>query len=118
MNNRKEKVLAYMETVIPAGVYQIRNTKNGKMFISAAPNLDGAWNRNKFQLELGSHPSKQLQADWKQYGEEAFSYEVLEQLKRKEGERSLSAVQRDQLKKMEESWIARVEGADLYTKFK
>ena len=118
MNNRKEKVLAYMETVIPAGVYRILNKRNGKMWISAAPNLNSAWNRNVFQLQVGSHPSKGLQADWREFGEEAFEYEILEVLKRKEGERNLSKAELDQLKKMEEQWVARMNVKELYAKFK
>ena len=118
MNTKKEKVLAYMEKDIPAGVYQVRNKVNGKLFINASPNLDGAWNKDVFTLRLGSHISKELQNDWNQLGEAAFEYEVLEVLKRKAGERNLSKDERDQLKKLEEKWRSQLSQQSLYMKFK
>jgi hypothetical protein len=38
-------------------------------------------NRQRFQLERGSHPDRELQKDWNELGSEAFTFEILDQLK-------------------------------------
>ena len=60
------------------GVFQIVNTVNGKVFVDSSTNVPGKINRHKFALGLGSHMSKSLQADWNEFGGEAFEFEVLE----------------------------------------
>jgi hypothetical protein len=37
-------------------------------------------NRIRVQLDMGSHPSKQLQGDWEADGEDAFDFEVVDLL--------------------------------------
>jgi hypothetical protein len=51
---------------------------NGKVFVDSSTNVPGKINRHKFALGHGSHASKPLQADWREFGEEAFEFEVLE----------------------------------------
>ena len=43
-------------------------------------NLDAMFNRIRFQLYAGSHPNKELEADWKRYGTGKFAFEVLEEI--------------------------------------
>jgi group I intron endonuclease len=62
------------------GIFQIRNLTNEKVFIGSTPNLDAAFNRHRFQLDAGSHPSKSLQKEWNELGEENFAFEILEEL--------------------------------------
>ena len=62
------------------GVFQIRNTSNGKVFIDSSNNIPGKINRHTFALNAGLHASKTLQADWKDLGATAFVFEVLEPL--------------------------------------
>ncbi len=73
MNRRAELKQLYKETEIEAGVYRITNTKNLKT-------MSG----RRFELNVGSHTNRALQDDWKQYGADAFEFEVLEVLKKKE----------------------------------
>lgn len=73
-----------METPRPIGVFQIRNLTNEKVFVGASMNLDGIFNRHRFQLNAGSHPSKELQKDWSEFGAENFEFEVLEELNQRE----------------------------------
>lgn len=70
----------YLETPRPAGVYQIRNTSNGKLFVASSVNLDGIFNRYRFNLIAGNHPNKALQAEWNEFGADNFAFEVLEEL--------------------------------------
>ena len=60
------------------GVYQIKNTVNGKLFIGSSMNLPGSLNGSRFKLNANAHPNRQLQADWNRYGPAAFSFEVIE----------------------------------------
>lgn len=79
MDKRAAK-LDYKLSHRPMGIFQIRNLKNDKVFIGSTPNLDVVFNRHKFQLSAGGHPSKPLQKDWNELGEENFAFEILEEL--------------------------------------
>ncbi len=71
----------YKEMKFKMGVYQLRNTANGKIFVDSGTNVDARWNKHRFQLCNGVHPNTELQADWNEYGEAAFVNEFLEALK-------------------------------------
>lgn len=83
MDRKKELKQLYKETRIEAGVYQIKNMKNQKIFIGSTRNLKSL-NGAKFMLDMGSHTNKELQEEWSQFGKDAFTFEVLEILKKKE----------------------------------
>jgi hypothetical protein len=87
MSARKDLVAAYRERKPPRGVLGIRHRATGRLFVDSAPDLEARWNRHRFQLDLGSHPNRALQADWKTFGPEAFSWEVLADLPYREEDR-------------------------------
>lgn len=62
------------------GVYQIRNKVNGKVWIDSSTNVPAKFNRYRLQLNVGTHPSRSLQAEWDEFGEDAFEFETLEPL--------------------------------------
>jgi hypothetical protein len=62
-------------------VFRVRNTSKGKSLGGSATDLTGMLNRQRFQMKNGSHPSRELQADWNAFGPAAFEFEVLDQLK-------------------------------------
>ncbi|MCR2806100.1 DUF2087 domain-containing protein [Paenibacillus soyae] len=78
---RKALTAEYQEREREMGVYQIKNEANGRLFVGASTNLNGLWNKEKFVLGMGSHMNKELQKEWKQFGEEQFSFLVLETVK-------------------------------------
>ncbi|MCL6662690.1 DUF2087 domain-containing protein [Paenibacillus amylolyticus] len=80
MNRRKELQEQAKEVKTEAGVYQIRNERNGKVYIDSTLNLKTI-NGQRFMLQMGSHLNRRLQAEWNEYGETAFVIEVLETLK-------------------------------------
>ena len=67
-----------MKSVKPAGVFQIKNTANGKVLLGSSLNLEGPLNGHRFMLKIGSHRNKMLQQEWNEYGEEHFLFEILE----------------------------------------
>ena len=62
--DRKARIREYKETSQPAGIYRVRNTATGKSLIGSSVSLPGMLNRQRFQLEHGSHVDKELQGDW------------------------------------------------------
>ena len=59
------------------GIYQIRNTKNGKVYIGSAKNMRVRWGRHTSALNLGKHHSRHLQSAWEKHGAAAFTFEPL-----------------------------------------
>ena len=81
MKSKKELKNIYKEMKFKMGVFQIRNAVNGKIYVEGSTDLDAIWNRHKFQLKMDSHPNVELQEDWRDFGEENFSYEILSEIK-------------------------------------
>lgn len=79
-SDRKARVRDYANTSRPAGIFAVRNVQTGRLLVGSTPDLTGMLNRQKFQLTMGSHPDKELQADWRVLGEAAFVFEVLDEL--------------------------------------
>jgi hypothetical protein len=78
--DRKARIREYKETSQPAGIYRVRNTTTGKSLVGSTVNLPGMLNRQRFQLEHGSHPDRELQRDWDELGPDAFEFEALDRL--------------------------------------
>lgn len=68
----------------PMGVYAIRDRSSGRVLVGSSRNVFGTMNRIRFELRLGSHPNKSLQAEWNRHGADRFSFEVLELLKERD----------------------------------
>lgn len=83
MERKKELKQQYKETAIEAGIYQIKNTANNKVFVGSTKNFK-TLNGVKFQLETNTHTNKQLQQEWDHFGKDVFTFDVLEKLKKKE----------------------------------
>jgi hypothetical protein len=81
VKTRQEIKREYKERKKPAGVFQVKNLRNGKMLLGSSLNLEGALNRHKFDLRMRSHRNIALQKDWDAMGPEAFAFEILEEAK-------------------------------------
>ena len=75
----------YQQTPRAIGVFLIRNNLNDKVFLAAGVDLRGLINRHQFQLKNGSHPNKQLQADWNESGSHNFAFEIVDELSPRAG---------------------------------
>ncbi|MGD8188964.1 GIY-YIG nuclease family protein [Brevibacillus ginsengisoli] len=80
-NEKNLRKLAYKEQSTRIGAFQIRNLANDKVFIRTGRNLDSMINRYRFTLTHRLEDNKELQADWNQYGEEQFVFEIIELIK-------------------------------------
>lgn len=83
MDKAKRKALTntYKLAFPPMGIYIIKNTVTGKQLIGKSTNVTGTLNRHQAELRLGTHRNPRLLADWKQYGETHFIFEMLEPIK-------------------------------------
>ncbi|HEY8572601.1 GIY-YIG nuclease family protein [Phenylobacterium sp.] len=100
--SRRSAVRDYKERRIPTGVYVVRCASSGEAWVGLSRNLHAQQNSLFFSLRLGSHVNKALQAAWREYGAEAFSYEVLEVIE----DEDLTRLGRDDmLKRRERHWM-------------
>ena len=82
---KKELKDQYKQMKFRMGVFQIRNTVNGKIYVEGSANLDSIWNRHRTQLNFGGHPNPELQKDWKDSGEANFVFEILAEIAEEAG---------------------------------
>ena len=79
-SRRKELTDAYKERKASPGIFAVRCTASGEVWVGKAPDAGrkqtGLW----FQLGTGGFPNKAMQAAWNTHGEGAFTFEVLEEI--------------------------------------
>jgi group I intron endonuclease len=61
------------------GIYKIENLVNGKRYYGSSKNIDKRWSDHKNQLRAGKHGNYYLQRAWVKYGEDKFSFEIIEE---------------------------------------
>ena len=74
----------YKESTPVAGIFQIKNHENGKIFLASSLNIHGPLNAHEFMLSSGTHRNRDLQKDYKSYGAAAFSFDVLATIQTKD----------------------------------
>jgi hypothetical protein len=84
MIDKKKLKEEYKTVVQPKGIFALRNTENGKVFLGSSLNLKNKDLTLKMSLNNGNHFNFALQEDWNKCGEDAFIYEVLETLELKD----------------------------------
>lgn len=102
MDRRKQAKMDYKQIVPPKGVYQIKNTVNGKVLIGHSMNLEGNKNSYPFKLEIDSRYNEQLRKDLDEYGTHAFMFEVLETI---DTEEIPEIGWKDAVIKLEDKWL-------------
>lgn len=102
MKTRQDLKREYKERKRPAGVFAIRNTVNGKVFLGSSLNLEGPLNRHRFMLSIGKHEVPALQQDWNTFGPDRFTFEILEEVKVKD---TPGFSVEDELTLLEQIWV-------------
>jgi hypothetical protein len=98
---KREIARAYAERDRSQGVFAVRCAASGEVWVSSSRNLDTQKNSVWFTLRMGGHPNKAVQAAWNVHGEEAFAYEIVEEL----ASGSLTSMGlRDLMKSRERHW--------------
>lgn len=62
-----------------SGIYKISNTANCKIYVGSSLNIKVRWGIHRSQLRNNCHPNAYLQRAWNKYGEENFSFEIIEE---------------------------------------
>lgn len=81
MDRKKELKEMYKNMKPDMGVFIIKSNFSNKCSIEGTQDLKGTINSTKFKLNFGNHPNRELQKEWKEYGESSFTIEILENLK-------------------------------------
>ncbi|MBY0147773.1 GIY-YIG nuclease family protein [Neobacillus niacini] len=102
MNRKKELKQQFKEAAVEAGIYQIKNTINNKLFVDSTKNFK-TLNGLKFMLETNGYTtSRELQKEWNQYGKDAFRIDILEKLKKSD---EPYFTEKEALAALEEKWL-------------
>jgi hypothetical protein len=102
MDRKKDLRQQFEKIPVEAGIYQVKNLQNQKIFIGKTPNLK-TLNGMKHILNLGANNNKALQSEWKQFGPDAFSFTVLELSEKKQGDASFN--EKKELERLEKKWL-------------
>jgi group I intron endonuclease len=106
MMSKQDLKREYRERKKPAGIFQVKNTVNGKVLLGSSLNLEGPLNSHRFMLTIGKHRNAALQKDWNDSGPEAFVFEILEVVKVPvDPDFNLS----DELTLLEQIWIEKLQ---------
>jgi hypothetical protein len=68
----------------PMGIYAVRDRTSGHLLLGASRNVHAALNRARFELRMGKHADRVLQAEWDRSGVDGLAFEVLELVKERE----------------------------------
>jgi DNA-binding transcriptional regulator YhcF (GntR family) len=96
----------YKQNQPDMGIYQIRNTVNGRIYVGSSQNLEGTRNSRLFQLRMGKVVfSRELQKDLTEFGAKSFEFSILATLDKPEPgdnvEQLLAAVELHWLEKLQ-----------------
>ena len=112
MNRRKEITNEYKERKLYGGVYTITNTLNGKYLIDHTVNLKSVQNHFQFAIATGSTIHPKLQKDWEEWGAQAFTLKVLEELEQQPEQSQAEFM--DDLKTLEQLWRTNLDASKEY----
>jgi hypothetical protein len=86
MKTKKEIKDEYKSMKFRAGIFQIVNKKDNKIWLNTSTDLDRAYNSDLFQLNAGMHSNNALQEDWNKLGADSFDFGIVDELHIKDGE--------------------------------
>jgi len=106
---KKEAIRQFKEHKPAAGIYALRCTATGHVWVGATKNLEATRNRCWFSLRNGLNLDPSLQEEWNGHGEPVFQYEILDCF-----ERDLHPLEVDELlKKKLIDWAAKLDAQKL-----
>jgi hypothetical protein len=84
MKTKKELKEEFKTMKFRAGIYQIINKLENRIYLQTTFDLDRGFNSDIFQLKGGMHLNKNLQSDWNKLGLESFEFKTFDQLEMKD----------------------------------
>lgn len=108
---KKDAIRAYKERKISRGIFTIRCKTTGHLWVESSRDLDAAEKRTFFLLRSGDvQIDKTAEAEFREYGPDMFSYEVLEKLDEDVAETAI----RDLLRERKRHWLATLSARPLW----
>src|SRR5215813_7730182 len=108
--SRKDAIRAYKERKVARGIFAIRCVPTGSVWVESSMDLDGAEKRTWFVLPADVQVNKIAAAEFREHGQEKFTYEVLEKLDEDVVEMAI----RDLLKEKKRHWLAQLNARPLW----
>lgn len=105
MENQSKKDMRdqYKSRSVTGGIYCIKCNGNGHVWMKSTKDIAGQINKFKFFTSTNSCPEPGMNLEWKQYGAESFSLEILEELEK--GETQTDKEFGDDIKVLYEMWV-------------
>src|SRR3954464_467484 len=79
--DRKAVISAYKERKAACGIYAVKCSSTGEVWVGSSRHLDTQQNGLWFSLRQGTGRNPLLQAAWTRHGEDQFAFEELERLR-------------------------------------
>lgn len=113
MNADRRKALrdAYKSKPVIGGVCCIRCSGNGRVCIQSTRNIEGLRHRFDFAISMETAPDPTLRGEWEQYGASSFSFSVLDEITKKEGQTDREFA--DDIDALYEIWLEKSQSGDL-----
>jgi hypothetical protein len=109
MASKKELIKEYKMNPPQMGIFRIKNKMNHKIYLIASENLPATYNRFPETFVIGNYFIRDLQKDFDQFGQDAFEYDTLDVLERKEDP---SYDYTDDLNELLKLWIDKLQPFD------
>ena len=81
---RREAAREARDAFPPMGIYAIRDCASGHQRLGASRNVHAALNRARFELRMGKHADRILQAEWNRSGVDGLAFDVLDLVKERD----------------------------------
>ena len=113
MDSAKKKELknAYKSRSVTGGVCCIRCSGNNRVLLQHTRDIEGLRNRFTFAMKIKTNPDPLLLEEWKEYGNDSFTFTVLEQLDRREEQTDKEF--QDEIDVLYEMWQEKMQQGDL-----
>ncbi len=110
--NKKDLIEAYKQRKQIGGVYAVTNKATGKALVLASAEIGGIQKRYEFAEATGGCFHPKLQHDAKTYGNDAFSFAVLETIERKDTQTDREFA--EDLEVLLALWLEKYDPANVY----
>lgn len=113
MNSDRKKELksAYKSRPVTGGICCIYCKNNNRRLLQSTRNIEGLRNRFTFAMKIKSCPDPLLLEEWKEFGNDAFTFEVLEEIAKRE-EQTDKEFTAD-IEVLYEMWLEKLQQSDL-----
>jgi len=82
--SKKDLKEQYKNREIIGGIYRINCSGSGETWLRSTIDMQGSLNRFTFSVSVGSAPEMCMKQAWEKYGKSTFSFEALEEMKKKD----------------------------------